>query len=95
MQRFFFDYVSKDEMLSDYQGRYFSAADAREYARILAIHLQYDPEDAYVGWSVAARDGLGAEICRVSVLPPDNNHGAAFKALPSDAVGNRGSGLAA
>jgi hypothetical protein len=94
MKRFFFDYVSNSETLSDYRGRYSSASEAREYASALAIHLQYDPEVAYTGWSVVVRDGLGAEICSVPVLPNDDRQ-VFFKALPSDAIGSRGSALEA
>ena len=92
MQRFFFDYVSKSETLSDYQGRYFSPSEAREYAAVLAIHLQYHPKANYSGWSVVARDALGAEICSVPV-PPKDDQSVVFKALPSDAIGSRGSAL--
>ena len=92
MQRFFFDYVSKSETLSDYQGRYFSPSEAREYAGVLAIHLQYHPEANYSGWSVVVRDALGAEIFSVLVLPKDDQR-VVFKALPSDAIGSRGSAL--
>jgi hypothetical protein len=90
MQRFFFDYVSKSETLSDYQGRYFSPSEAREYAGVLAIHLQYDPEAKYCGWSVVVRDVLGVEICSV-LVPPNDDRCVVFKALPSDAIGYRGS----
>jgi len=92
MQRFFFDYVSKSETLSAYQGRYFSPSEAREYAGVLAIHLQYAPEAKYSGWSVVVRDVLGAEICSV-LVPPNDDRGVVFKALPSDAIGSRGSDL--
>jgi hypothetical protein len=92
MQRLFFDYVSKNETLSDYEGRYFSPSEAREYAGVLAIHLQYAPEAKYSGWSVVVRDVLGAEICSVPV-PPNEDQGVVFKALPSDAIGSRGSDL--
>jgi hypothetical protein len=92
MQRCFFDYVSKSETLSDYEGRYFSPSEAREYAAVLAIHLQYDPEAKYSGWSVVVRDVLGAEICSVLVLPNEDRC-VVFKALPSDAIGSRGSDL--
>ena len=92
MKRCFFDYVSKNETLSDYEGRYFSPSEAREYAGVLAIHLQYDPEAKYSGWSVVVRDVLGAEICSV-LVPPNDDRGVIFKALPSDAIGSRGSDL--
>ena len=92
MKRCFFDYVSKSETLSDYQRRYFSPSEAREYAGVLAIHLQYAPEAKYSGLSVVVRDVLGAEICSVRV-PPNDDQGIVFKALPSDAIGSRGSDL--
>jgi hypothetical protein len=92
MKRCFFDYVSKKETLSDYEGRYFSPSEAREYANVLAIHLQYHPEVNYSGWSVVVRDALGAEICSVPV-PPKDDQRVLFKALPSDAIGSRGSDL--
>jgi hypothetical protein len=92
MQRCFFDYVSKNETLSDYEGRYFSPSQAREYAGVLAIHLQYHPEANYSGWSVVVRDALGAEICSV-LVPPKDDQRVVFKALPSDAIGSRGGDL--
>jgi hypothetical protein len=92
MQRCFFDYVSKSETLSDYQGRYFSPSEAREYAVVLAIHLQYDPEAKYSGWSVVVRDVVGAEICSV-LVPPNEDRRIVFKALPSGAIDSKGSDL--
>ena len=92
MQRLFFDYVSKNETLSDYEGRYFSPSEAREYAGVLAIHLQYAPEAKYCGWAVVVRDVLGAEICSV-LVPPNDDQGVVFKALPSDAIDARGNDL--
>jgi len=92
MKRCFFDYVSKNQTLSDYEGRYFSPSEAREYAAVLAIHLQYHPEANYSGWSVVVRDALGAEICSV-LVPPNDDRRVVFKALPSDAIGARGSDL--
>jgi hypothetical protein len=92
MQRLFFDCVSKDETLSDYEGRYFSPSEAREYAGVLAIHLQYAPEAKYCGWAVVVRDVLGAEICSV-LVPPNDDQGVVFKALPSDAIDARGNDL--
>ena len=89
MRQYFFDYVSKNETLRDYKGRQFSADRlAHEYAQLLAIHLQHDPEAIYSGWSIVARDVKGAEIFSVLVPPSENDQSVAFKTASSDVIRN-------
>ena len=86
MERYFFDFVSKDETLHDYQGRTFAfASSAKEHAALLTIHLQHDPEAAYAGWTIVTRNQLGTEIFSMSVPAPTGDERVVFKPLP-DAV---------
>ena len=72
MSRYFFDYLSSDDTLRDYEGRLFRTIRAAyEHADLIAIHLQYDPDCAYSGWSIVVRDALGAKIYDVPVPPPE------------------------
>jgi hypothetical protein len=74
MQRYFFDYVSNDRTLFDHQGQNCATnANARDQAELLAIHLQHDPEAAYVGWSIVVRDVRGTEVCSVPVPAANGN----------------------
>jgi hypothetical protein len=86
MHRYFFDFVSKNETLYDYQGRSFAfVSSAKEHAELLSIHLQCEPAGAYVGWTIVARNELGTEICSMPVPELAENQRIEFKPLP-DAV---------
>jgi hypothetical protein len=83
MQSYFFDYVSSDDTIHDYNGRVFpTVGRAREHAELLAIHLQHDPEAKYDRWFIVARDARGAEIFSVMVPAPADDHRVVFKTLP-------------
>ena len=74
MRQYFFDYVSENESLRDYRGRQFMVDSlAREYAELIAIHLQHDPQGAYFAWSIAVRDVKGAELFSVPVPAPEDD----------------------
>jgi hypothetical protein len=67
MTRYFFDYVTENQVLHDYQGRYYdNTMAAREYAELLAIDLEHMGE--WTGWTVSVRDVHGKESFSVQVL---------------------------
>jgi hypothetical protein len=87
MQRYFFDYVSKNEILHDYQGRAFAfESSAKEHAELLIIHLQHDPTGAYVGWTIVARNERGTKLFFLPVPAPAGDERVVFKPLPDAAV---------
>jgi hypothetical protein len=81
VRQYFFDYVSENESLRDYRGRQFMADSlAREYAELIAIHLQHDPQGAYFAWSIVVRDVKGAELFSVPVPAPEDDQPGVFRA---------------
>src|SRR5262249_58866865 len=71
---YFFDFVTQRQTLHDFEGRKFSSrAEAGEYAKLLAIHLQYAPGAQYRGWSVLVRDMMGHKIHSVAVPEPERD----------------------
>lgn len=81
MTRYFFDYVSNNQLLRDYNGRdYPDIQDACEHANLLAFHLRHDPANAYAGWSIMVRDALGKKIYDVSVPLGNSGQTAVFSA---------------
>jgi hypothetical protein len=86
MQRYFFDFVSKNETLHDYQGRTFAfESTAKEHAELLTIHLQHDPSGAYAEWTIVARNERGTDLFSMSVPVPAGNEHVVFKPL-ADAI---------
>ena len=72
MKHYFFDLVSDDKTLHDFHGREFQSDwDAGQHAKLLAIHLQYDPSSAYAAWTVLVRDAPGQVVHAMPVPPPD------------------------
>lgn len=72
MKHYFFDLVGDGETLHDFRGREFQSDwDAGQHAKLLAIHLQYDPGSKYADWAVLVRDAPGQVVQSVPVPPPD------------------------
>jgi hypothetical protein len=72
MKQYFFDIVSDERTFHDYQGRHFeSDGEAGQHAKLLAIHMQYDPDCANFDWKVLVRDAPGLVVRSVPVPPPD------------------------
>src|SRR5258705_11274043 len=72
MKQYFFDIVSDERTLHDFQGRRFESDEAAaQHAQLLAIHLQYDPDCASSDWMVLVRDAPGLVVHSVAVPPPD------------------------
>jgi hypothetical protein len=87
MQRYFFDFVSKNETLHDYQGRAFAfESTAKEHAELLTIHLQHDPDGAYADWTIVARDERGTKLFSMSVKAQTGGERVVFKPLADAAV---------
>jgi hypothetical protein len=87
MQRYFFDFVSKNETLHDYQGRAFAfASSAKEHAELLTFHLQHDPAGAYADWSIVARDERGTKLFAIPVPAPAGEERVVFRPLCDAAV---------
>jgi hypothetical protein len=91
MKHYFFDYVTAAKTLHDFEGRHFATTrEASEYAKLLALHLEYAPDAQYTGWWVAVRDSSGKEVDAVHVAPetltpegplPQQRHGGGLSSL--------------
>ena len=82
MKHYFFDLVSDDKTFHDFQGRQFQTDwDAGQHAKLLALHLQYDPGAARADWTVLVRDAPGEVVHAVPVPPPPSRGGVTGQAV--------------
>jgi uncharacterized protein DUF6894 len=82
MKQYFFDLVDDEETFHDFRGREFQSDwDAGQHAKLLAIHLQYNPDSAYADWTVLVRDAPGQVVYALPVPPPDPRCAVAGKSV--------------
>jgi hypothetical protein len=82
MKHYFFDLVGDDDTFHDFRGRELQSDwDAGQHAKLLAIHLQYDPGSIYADWTVLVRDAPGQVVHSVPVPPPDPRCAVAGKTV--------------
>jgi hypothetical protein len=82
MKHYFFDLVGNDKTFHDFRGREFQSDwDAGQHAKLLAIHLQYDPGSTFAGWTVLVRNAPGQVVHAMPVLPPDPRCAVAGKTV--------------
>jgi hypothetical protein len=72
MKHYFFDLISDGKTFHDFQGRQFQSDwEAGQHAKLLAIHVQYDPGSDRNDWTVLVRDAPGQVVHIEPVPPPD------------------------
>jgi hypothetical protein len=68
MQRFFFDYLAKEQSLLDYRGQEFREVQgAIEFAEAIVQDLKQSLTTNWDGWSVEVRNAAGERFCAFSV----------------------------
>ena len=68
MNRFFFDYSSKDRLLFDYRGQEFGTHGAAiDFAQAMAHDLKHRLTENWAGWSIEVRNVYGKRLCALPI----------------------------
>lgn len=72
MARYFFDLIGHSRSIFDFHGGTFSDRyEAHEQAQLLALNLQVEEDEAFVGGRVHVRDAQGGVMFSVEIHEPE------------------------